>query len=62
MNDWKEAERRMQGRDWVIKQIAQLNFDECIKIYELLDDEHPLVDFILEQMQTVDSERFDEWL
>ena len=52
----------MQGRDWVIKQIAQLNFDECIKIYELLDDEHPLVDFILEQMQTVDSERFDEWL
>ena len=62
MNDWKEAERRMQGKDWVIKQIAQLNFDECIKIYELIDDEHPLADSILEQMQTVDSVRFDEWL
>lgn len=52
----------MQGIDRVIKQISQLSFDECIKIYELLNEEHPLVDFILEHMQTVDSERFAEWL
>lgn len=43
----------MTGLDRVVKQISQLNFDECIKIYELLDEEHPLTDFILEQMQTL---------
>lgn len=42
--------------------ISELSFDECIKVYELLELQHPIVDFLFERMNELDSVRFDEWL
>lgn len=52
----------MQELQKVRELISQLDFDECIKVYELLDVGHPIIDYIFDRMQLLDSERFDAWL
>ena len=52
----------MERYENVKEQISRLTFDECIKVYELLELQHPIIDFLFERMNELDSDRFDEWL
>lgn len=52
----------MKKYENVKEQISKLTFEECIKVYELLELQHPIIDFLFERMNELDSVRFDEWL
>ena len=52
----------MEQYENVKEQISKLTFEECINVYELLELQHPIVDFLFDRMNELDSVRFDEWL
>lgn len=44
------------------RMIEKLDFDGCVELFEKLPSGHPMIDLVFERMETLDAERFENWL
>lgn len=42
--------------------IEKLDFDGCVKLFNQLPKGNPMIDLVFDRMESLDSERFEEWL
>ena len=42
--------------------VSKLNFEECIVAFEKMPAGSPIRDLLMDRMEELDAERFDEWL
>ena len=42
--------------------IEKLDFDGCIELFNQLPSGHPMIDLVFDRMESLDPERFEEWL
>ena len=42
--------------------IEKLDFNGCIELFNHLTSGHPMIDLVFDRMESLDPERFEEWL
>ena len=42
--------------------IERLDFNGCIELFNQLPSGHPMIDLVFDRMESLDPERFEEWL
>lgn len=42
--------------------LSKLNFDECLKTFNGIEAGNPMRSLIMDHMEALDPDRFDEWL
>ena len=40
----------------------KLDFNGCIELFNPLPSGHPMIDLVFDRMESLDPERFEEWL
>lgn len=42
--------------------IEKLDFDGCVELFNQIPKGNPMIDLVFDRMESIDPERFDEWL
>lgn len=42
--------------------IEKLDFDGCVELFNQLPKGNPMIDLVFDRMESIDPERFEEWL